>query len=102
MALILKTVRPFALAVPIKGISLISITEVRVTLASVAMAGRDNVSAGITRKLMSPVPDGGKSLSLRLRKSIMRRPLQNTGTLNPVMETADIILSIGVSFYMRQ
>ena len=71
-------------------------------LASIAMAGRDSVSAGMTRNLMSPVPDGGKSLSLRLRKSMMIRPLQNTGTLNPVMETADIILSTSVSFYMRQ
>lgn len=47
---------------------------------------------------MSLVPEGGRSLSLRLKKSMIKSPLQKTGRLKPVTDKDDISLSVKVSF----
>src|SRR4030042_1227913 len=98
MKFILSSVIPFALAVVIKGISKISINMVLVTRERVARAGRERVIEGRTRNLMSPVPEGGKILSFRLKKSMINSPLQKTGTLRPDTEIDDMRLSRMVSF----
>jgi hypothetical protein len=69
---------------------------VLVILASVARAGRERVTEGKMRNLKSPVPEGGSSLSFRLKKSIIKRPLKKTGILNPVTDNEDIIRSVKV------
>ena len=88
---------PFDFAVVIYGEFKISIIVVLVTLESVAKAGRESVSAGKMRNLRSPVPEGGNSIILRLKKSMIKSPLQKTGRLNPVTDIKDTKRSIMVS-----
>src|SRR4030042_6358763 len=97
MEFILSSRIPFERAVVTKGMSKTSINVVLVTLDRVARAGKERVIEGMIRNLISPVPDGGRILSLRLKKSMIKSPLQKTGMLRPATETDDTTLSVMVS-----
>ena len=93
---------PFDLTAVIKGWSTISITVVLVILDMVARAGTASVMDGSIRNRILPVPDGGKSFSWRLRKSMSRRPLQKTGMLIPATDREEKKLSTEVSFLIAE
>jgi len=78
--------------------SRISSTVVRVILDKIPTAGSESVSAGSMMNRISPVPDGGSILSFRLKRSMIKRPLQKTGTLIPETAQSEIILSMAVFF----